>query len=60
VTAAAGSADDEVTRDIINVDAGETPAAVLVRALVMGGVDVSEVATHRETLEHHFLQLTAV
>jgi ABC-2 type transport system ATP-binding protein len=46
--------------DLINVDAGETPTAVLVRALVMGGVDISEVATHRETLEHHFLQLTAV
>ncbi len=60
VTAAAGSAEGDVTRDSINVDAGETPTAVLVRALVMGGVDVSEVATHRETLEHHFLQLTAV
>jgi ABC-type multidrug transport system ATPase subunit len=46
--------------DVISVDAAETPTAVLVRALVMGGVDVSEVATHRETLEHHFLQLTAV
>ena len=33
--------------------------AALVRALVVGGVDVSEVTMHRETLEYHFLQLTA-
>ena len=43
----------------IVVDAGPTPAHVLVRALVLGGVDVTEVTMHRETLEHHFLQLTA-
>jgi ABC-2 type transport system ATP-binding protein len=55
-----GVAATATSGDVINVDAGETPTAVLVRALVMGGVDVSEVATHRETLEHHFLQLTAV
>jgi ABC-2 type transport system ATP-binding protein len=52
VTAAASNADEIV------VDAGPPPAA-LVRALVLGGVDVSEVQPHRETLEHHFLQLTA-
>jgi len=44
--------------DEIVVEAG-TPAAALVRALVLGGIDVSEVAPHRQTLEHHFLQLTA-
>ena len=43
----------------IAIDAGATPTAALVRALVFGGVDVSEVAMHRETLEYHFLQLTA-
>src|SRR6185295_13256804 len=43
----------------IAVDAGSTPTAALVRALVMGGVDVSEVAMHRDSLEHHFLQLTS-
>ena len=48
-----------VLGDAITVEAGETPAHALVRALVLGGVDVSEVAVHRETLEHHFLQLTA-
>jgi ABC-2 type transport system ATP-binding protein len=48
-----------LTGETITVDAGETPAHVLVRALVLGGVDVEEVTTHRETLEHHFLQLTA-
>ena len=41
------------------VDAGHVPTAALVRALVLGGVDVSEVTLHRETLEQHFLQLTA-
>lgn len=45
--------------DEIAVDAGTTETAALVRALVMGGVDVSEVAMHRESLEHHFLQLTS-
>jgi ABC-2 type transport system ATP-binding protein len=45
--------------DSITIDAGDTPAHVLVRALVLGGVDVTEVTMHRETLEHHFLQLTA-
>jgi ABC-2 type transport system ATP-binding protein len=48
-----------ISSDEIAVEAGETPTARLVRALVMGGVDVSEVTVHRETLEHHFLQLTA-
>jgi ABC-2 type transport system ATP-binding protein len=43
----------------IAVAAGDEPVAALVRALVTGGVDVSEVMEHRETLEHHFLQLTA-
>jgi len=43
----------------ISIDAGDTPPHTLVRALVLGGVDVSEVTMHRETLEHHFLQLTA-
>ena len=43
----------------IAIDAGATPTAALVRALVLGGVDVSEVTMHRETLEYHFLQLTA-
>jgi ABC-2 type transport system ATP-binding protein len=45
--------------DDISVDQGGTPTHELVRALVLGGVEVSEVTTHRETLEHHFLQLTA-
>jgi ABC-2 type transport system ATP-binding protein len=45
--------------DDLSVEPGATPTHVLVRALVLGGVDVSEVTTHRETLEHHFLQLTA-
>ena len=45
--------------DWIAVDAGHVPTAALVRALVLGGVDVSEVTLHRETLEQHFLQLTA-
>ena len=45
--------------DDISVEHGATPTHVLVRALVLGGIDVSEVTTHRETLEHHFLQLTA-
>jgi ABC-2 type transport system ATP-binding protein len=44
--------------DLINVEA-DMQAAALVRALVQGSVDVSEVSAHRETLEHHFLQLTA-
>jgi ABC-2 type transport system ATP-binding protein len=43
----------------IAVEAGSVPTAGLVRALVLGGVDVSEVTMHRDTLEHHFLQLTA-
>jgi ABC-2 type transport system ATP-binding protein len=43
----------------IAVDAGGIATAALVRALVIGGVEVSEVAMHRETLEHHFLQLTS-
>ena len=45
--------------DEIAVDAGTTPPASLVRALVLGGVDVSEVAMHRDSLEHHYLQLTS-
>jgi ABC-2 type transport system ATP-binding protein len=45
--------------DDVNVEHGAIPTHVLVRALVLGGVDVSEVTIHRETLEHHFLQLTA-
>jgi ABC-2 type transport system ATP-binding protein len=53
VRAAAAGGDD------VSVEPGSTPTHVLVRALVLGGVDVSEVTTHRETLEHHFLQLTA-
>jgi ABC-2 type transport system ATP-binding protein len=53
VRAAVASGDDLI------VEHGATPTHVLVRALVLGGVDVSEVTTHRETLEHHFLQLTA-
>jgi len=53
VSAAAISADDIV------IEAGHAAPAALVRALVLGGVDVSEVAPHRQTLEHHFLQLTA-
>jgi hypothetical protein len=48
-----------ISSDEIVVEAGDAPTASLVRALVMGGVDVSEVTMHRETLEHHFLQLTA-
>ena len=51
---AAATSDDEVV-----VEAGHTAPAVFVRALVVGGVDVSEVTPHRKTLEHHFLQLTA-
>jgi ABC-2 type transport system ATP-binding protein len=51
---AAGTSDDRIT-----VDAGNVPTAALVRALVLSGVDVSEVTPHRDTLEHHFLQLTA-
>jgi ABC-2 type transport system ATP-binding protein len=47
-----------VGADAITVEHG-IPVHDLVRALVLGGVDVSEVTTHRETLEHHFLQLTA-
>jgi ABC-2 type transport system ATP-binding protein len=42
----------------LSVEHGDIPVHDLVRALVIGGVDVSEVTTHRETLEHHFLQLT--
>jgi len=53
VRAAAAGGDD------VSVEHGATPTHELVRALVRGGVDVSEVTTHRETLEHHFLQLTA-
>ena len=45
--------------DDVSVEHGGIPTHVLVRALVLGRVDVSEVTTHRETLEHHFLQLTA-
>jgi hypothetical protein len=45
--------------DEIRIDAGNLAPAVLVRALVLGGVEVSEVTGHRESLEHHFLQLTA-
>ena len=45
--------------DVILVQAGHSAPAALVRALVVGGVDVSEVTPHRVTLEHHFLQLTA-
>jgi ABC-2 type transport system ATP-binding protein len=48
-----------ISPDDIAINAGATPTAALVRALVLGGVDVSEVAMHRETLEYHFLQLTA-
>ncbi len=48
-----------LSEDQIAVDPGNMAAASLVRALVLGGVDVSEVTSHRETLEHHFLQLTA-
>jgi ABC-2 type transport system ATP-binding protein len=43
----------------IVIEGGPVAAATLVRALVLGGVDVSEVTPHRLTLEHHFLQLTA-
>jgi ABC-type multidrug transport system ATPase subunit len=49
----------EISPEVIAIDAGNMPTAALVRALVLGGVDVSEVTMHRETLEHHFLQLTA-
>lgn len=45
--------------DRIAVDSGDVPTAALVRALVLGGVDVMEVGMHRETLEHHFLRLTS-
>ena len=48
-----------ISPDQIAIDTGAMPTAALVRALVLGGVDVSEVAMHRETLEYHFLQLTA-
>jgi ABC-2 type transport system ATP-binding protein len=48
-----------VSGDRIAVDAGDVSPASLVRALVLGGVDVSEVTPHRDTLEQHFLQLTA-
>jgi ABC-2 type transport system ATP-binding protein len=48
-----------LTGDTITVDPGHTPAHALVRTLVLGGVDVDEVTMHRETLEHHFLELTA-
>ena len=51
---AAATSDDQIT-----VDAGNVPVAALVRALVLSGVEVSEVTPHRDTLEHHFLQLTA-
>jgi ABC-2 type transport system ATP-binding protein len=50
---------DAAGADAVSVEQGATATHVLVRALVVGGVDVSEVSTHRETLEHHFLQLTA-
>jgi len=55
VRASALNADEIVIQTDV---AGASPAA-LVRALVLGGVDVSEVTPHRQTLEHHFLQLTA-
>jgi ABC-2 type transport system ATP-binding protein len=48
-----------VSSDEIAVECGGLPTAAVVRALVLGGVDVSEVGMHRETLEHHFLQLTS-
>lgn len=49
----------EVSPGVIAIETVHLPTAALVRALVLGGVDVSEVTMHRETLEHHFLQLTA-
>jgi ABC-2 type transport system ATP-binding protein len=49
----------EISPEVIAIESGQIPTAALVRALVLGGVDVSEVTMHRETLEHHFLQLTA-
>jgi len=48
-----------VSSDQIAVEAVDVDTAALVRALVLGGVAVSEVSMHRETLEHHFLQLTS-
>lgn len=47
-----------ISADEISLE-GDAPTASLVRVLVMGGVDVSSVVMHRETLEHHFLKLTA-
>jgi len=49
----------EISPEVIAIEAGPIPTAALVRALVLGCVDVSEVTMHRETLEHHFCQLTA-
>ena len=48
-----------VAADQISVEAAGVETAALVRALVLGGVSVSEVTMHRESLEHHFLQLTS-
>ena len=47
-----------IDTDTIEVEPAEIPTAALVRALVLGGVEVSEVLAHRETLEQHFLNLT--
>jgi ABC-2 type transport system ATP-binding protein len=48
-----------LSADQIAVDAAGVETAALVRSLVLGGVAVSEVTMHRESLEHHFLQLTS-
>lgn len=47
-----------IAADMIDVEPAEVTTAALVRALVLGGVDVSEVVARRDTLEQHFLNLT--
>jgi ABC-2 type transport system ATP-binding protein len=44
--------------DTIDVEPAEIPTAVLVRALVLGGVDITEVLARGVTLEQLFLILT--